>query len=250
MKEIEKCVQKAVMYDLLARYYQYRDPNKYMMYYQKHDECMKKLVEAKQEEREEERREREARFRVFHASANTPAIDVYVNGQKILQNLKYKQISQYLKVPMGQHRIDVYPAGQSEPIILSETLQVLPGLVSTLTVVGDVHKLQMLPLWDQPYAPYGKAKVRFVHLSPDAPAVDVALKDGDVLFKNVSYRQAADYIEVPVNEKLSLDVRVAGTNNVALSVPNIRFYPNKSYTIAAVGYVSRTPSLEAILIEE
>lgn len=58
-----------------------------------------------------------------------------------------------------------------------------------------------------------------------------------------------DYIEAPVNEKLHVDVRVAGTNQVVLSIPNVRLQPNKSYTVVAVGYVSRTPPLEVLVLE-
>ncbi|MCL6616346.1 MAG: DUF4397 domain-containing protein [Anoxybacillus ayderensis] len=245
MNEIDRYIQKAVMYDLLARYYQYRDHDQYEKYMRKHMEYVEKIVKS----REEERVDDAGRIRVFHASPNAPAVDVYVNGQKILRNMKYKQLSQYMKVPKGEYRIDVYPAGHTTSPVLSQTIQVLPKMTYTLAVIGDVHRLQLLSILDEPYAPYGKAKVRFAHFSPDAPAVDIALRGGDVLFQNASFGKVTNYIEAPVNEKLHVDVRVAGTNQVVLSIPNVRFQPNKSYTVVAVGYVSRTPSLQVLVLE-
>jgi hypothetical protein len=248
-EKAEMYAQKAGMYHLLACYYKYSDPNKYMMYYQKHYEYVKKLAEA-YHTREQEEAVNTAMIRVFHASPNAPAVDVYVNGQKVLQGVKYKQISQYLKVPTGQYRIDIYPTGQTTAPVLSETVYILPSLRYTITAVGNVNRLQLLPFFDNPYVPYGETKVRIVHLTPDAPAVDIAVKGGDVLFRNIRYKEVSDYVKVPADQKLNLEVRVAGTDNVMLTVPNVRLGSNKSYTIAAAGYTERTPSLEAVLIEE
>jgi hypothetical protein len=40
------------------------------------------------------------------------------------------------------------------------------------------------------------AHIRVGHLSPNAPAVDVALAGGDVLFANAAFQDVADYIPV------------------------------------------------------
>jgi hypothetical protein len=245
----EKYAQKAAMYDLLACYYKYTDPNKHMMYYQKHYEYMKKLAAAEQV-REQEETANLAMVRVFHTSPNAPAVDVYVNGQKVLQELKYKQLSKYLKVPTGQYSVDIYPSGQTTSPVLSEMVYILPSLRYTIAVVGNVNNLQLLPFFDNPYVSYGETKVRFVHLSPNAPAVDIAVKDGNVLFNNVRYKEVSDYVKVSANQKLSLEMRVAGTDNVVLTVPNVRLDSNKSYTIATTGDAMSTLSLEVVLIEE
>ncbi|WP_228485586.1 DUF4397 domain-containing protein [Thermaerobacillus caldiproteolyticus] len=241
--------QKAVMYDLLACYYKYRDPQKHMMYYQKHYEYMKKLMEA-YHEREQDEDVKTAMVRVFHASPTATAVDVYVNGQKILQGFKYKQISQYVKVPTGEYRIEIYPSGQTDRPVLRQTVYILPSLRYTLTVIDTVDRLRLFSFFDNPYVSYGETKVRFAHLSPNAPAVDITVKGRDVLFDNVRYRQVTDYKKVPVNERLDLEVRLAETSEVVLLVPNVRFGANKSYTIAATGLVKGSPELKVVLMEE
>jgi hypothetical protein len=248
-EDIEKYAQKAAMYDLLACYYKYTDPNKHIMYYQKHYEYMKKLAAAEQV-REQEETANLAMVRVFNASPNAPAVDVYVNRQKVLQGLKYKQISKYLKVPTGQCRMDIYPSGQTISPVLSEMVYILPSLRYTIAAVGNANNLQLLPFFDNPYVSYGETKVRFVNLSPNVPAVDIAVKDGNVLFSNVRYKEVSDYVKVSANQKLSLEVRVSGTDNVVLTVSNVRLDSNKSYTIVATGDTTSTPSSEVVLIEE
>jgi hypothetical protein len=81
-----------------------------------------------------------------------------------------------------------------------------------------------------------KAKVRFVHTSPDAPAVDVAVKGGPVLFSNVAFRQAGQYLSVDAGT-YDLEVRLAGTMTVALNVPGVTLGVGKNYSIFAVGLV-------------
>jgi hypothetical protein len=77
-------------------------------------------------------------------------------------------------------------------------------------------------------------KVRFVHLSPDAPAVDVAVKNGPVLFENVSFRQGSDYLLIPTGT-YDLEVRVVGTGAVALEVPGFPVSAGINTTVFARG---------------
>ena len=50
-----------------------------------------------------------------------------------------------------------------------------------MAATGFLASIQPLVLEDD-RGTTGQAKVRFVHTSPDAPAVDVAVKGGPVLF--------------------------------------------------------------------
>ena len=100
---------------------------------------------------------------------------------------------------------------------------------------------------DQFDVPSGKMKVRLVHLSPDAPAVDVGVKNGNNLFNNVPFRKSTDYLTInPTN--VDLEVKKAGTNDAVLSLPNVNLLPNTSYSVYAIGLANGQPSLEAIIL--
>jgi len=92
------------------------------------------------------------------------------------------------------------------------------------------------------------ARVKFVHLSPNAPAVDITTTDGTVLFANAKYKEASDYI--PVEGTYNLQVRPTKSNQVLLSVPNVTFSPNEIYSIYAIGLLNGTPGLEAIVLKD
>ncbi|ERJ12975.1 DUF4397 domain-containing protein [Haloplasma contractile] len=95
-----------------------------------------------------------------------------------------------------------------------------------------------------------RAYVRFVHLSPNAPSVDITLPNGPALFSDVTFEETTEYIEVrPAT--YTLQVRPArNTNQVVLSVPNVTLEPGKVYTVYAVGLLNEDPALSALYLED
>ncbi|MEY9870407.1 hypothetical protein ABIE66_005913 [Peribacillus sp. B2I2] len=87
--------------------------------------------------------------------------------------------------------------------------------------------------------------MKFIHLSPDAPAVDVAVKNGDILFNNVSFLEDTKNINVSPG-RADLEVRITGTDNIVLTIPNLQFKADTTHTIFAVGFANNTPPLEAL----
>jgi hypothetical protein len=76
-----------------------------------------------------------------------------------------------------------------------------------------------------------------VHLSPDAPAVDITLTDGTVLFGEQAFRDYTDFAPLPAGT-YDLQVRLAGTTTVVLELPNITLTDGTIYTVFARGFVS------------
>jgi hypothetical protein len=110
----------------------------------------------------------------------------------------------------------------------------------TLFAIDSVSNIGTLLLEDNLAAPAaGKAHVRFVHLSPNAPAVDVAVTGGPVLFANYEFEEASAFTPVD-GGTYNLEVRVAGTPTVALSLPGIVLTSGKIYTVFAKGFLGGT----------
>ncbi|MBW3113216.1 MULTISPECIES: DUF4397 domain-containing protein [Bacillaceae] len=237
---------KAAMYDLLSGYYKYTDPAMYVHYYHKHLKYMRLALQAQRADMTTSAQP--SYVRVLHAVPDAPNVDVYVNGNRVLRDVAFKDVSDYLTLPAGKYHIDVYPAGTSVTTVISKKVKIDPGKIYTLAAVGTLNKMQLLPYLDDPTVPSGETKVKFIHLSPDAPAVDIAVKGGDVIFPDISFKQATDYLGLtPMT--VNLEARVAGSKNSVLSVPNVKFEQNQAYTIVAVGLANGTPELEAILLK-
>ncbi len=108
--------------------------------------------------------------------------------------------------------------------------------------------MSALPLQDDNAAPSeGKAKVRFVHTSPDAPPVDIAVRDGPTIFPNVAFKSVAGYVTVDAGT-YALDVRPAGATSVALSVPGVVLRPGQIVTFFGAGLLSAN-TLSAVAVD-
>jgi hypothetical protein len=190
-----------------------------------------------------------ARVRVVHASPDAPAVDVYVDGARALSNVPYKGSSDYLPVPAGARTFEVFAAGAdpaSDDPVIDADADLESGADYTIVAVGKVAEIRPLVLEDNNAAPAsGKAHVRVIHASPDAPAVDVAVTGGPVLFSSLSFPNAAGPSPVDAGT-YDLEVRAAGTTTVALPISDVELAAGKIYTVLAVGLLNGTPALEAL----
>ena len=237
-------LQKASFYDLLANYYKYTNPNNHIAYYQKHLQYMNMAVQSRQNGQSQMGI---GRVRFVHASTDASNVDIYIDGIRILQNFSYKEGSKYLSIPAGRHQVDIYPAGNMVSTVLSRKIDIKPGKHYSLIPVGSVMSLKWLALEDDPRVPSGGTKVRFIHLTPDAPAVDIALKNREVLFPNLSYRKFTNYLELSPMI-VDFEARVTGSSNVALQIPQVHLKPNLVTSIIIIGLAAGEPEMEAIIL--
>lgn len=180
-----------------------------------------------------------AMVRVVHASPDAPAVDVYVDGNKVLTNVPFFTASDYLPLPAGEHRFQVTPTGApADQAVIDAKATVEAGKAYTVAATGKVAEIKPTILADNLAAPAaGKAHVRVVHASPDAPAVDVKVKGGPTLISNLAFAKDSGYLPVDANT-YDLTVNVAGTDTVALDLPGTKLEAGKIYDIFAVGLLA------------
>ncbi len=186
--------------------------------------------------------------RVIHTVPDAPEVDVYANDKLIISDLAYGDYTDYLSIPEGTYKISLYVAGTKNSPVLANMLTVNKNSILTVAAVGTLSDIGLLAITDANKSrKTEKAMIRFIHLSPNAPAVDITLPNGTVIFSNVSFKQKTPYIDVdPMN--YTLQVRAAGTSNVVLTVPNVNLIADKYYSVYAIGLVEETPELEALLL--
>jgi len=180
-----------------------------------------------------------AKVRVVHASPDAPAVDVYLDGNKVLTNVPFFTASDYLDVPAGAHDIKVTPTGDaSTAVIDAKGVSVEAGKVYTVAATGKLADIKATIYSDNLSAPAaGKAHVRVVHASPDAPAVDIKVKGGPALISNLAFPKDSGYLPVDAGS-YDLTVNVAGSDTVALELPGTKLEAGKIYDIFAVGLLA------------
>lgn len=184
--------------------------------------------------------------RVFHASPNAPAVDVYVNDKLIVSRLPYRGFSTYIRVPAGRYNVKVFPAGRKDTAVINTNVDIPARSIITAAAIGTLPNISLLPILEPSFQRTpGKAYVRFAHLSPNAPNVTVST-GGKAVFTNIPYKMVTDYIQVNPGT-FTFDISIAESGARVLYVPNIRLRPNRIYTVYAVGLVGQNPPLQAII---
>ena len=178
-----------------------------------------------------------AKVLVTHASPDAPGVDLLIDNSKVNTSaLTFPNSTGYLDVESGVRNVKVNAAGTSTSVINADVTLVEDKNYS-IFAVNTLAKIEAIVLEDNLTAPAaGKAHVRFGHLSPDAPAVDIAVKGGAVVFPNAKFKDFTAFTPLDAGT-YNLDVRVAGTTTVALSIPPITLEAGKIYTVFARGFL-------------
>jgi uncharacterized protein DUF4397 len=180
-----------------------------------------------------------AEVRVLHASPDAPAVDVYLDDAIVdaLTNVPFGTISDYLAIPAGAHNIKVYATGTTADPVIDADVTVAAGAAYTVAATGALADITAQVLKDDPNPSASSAKVRVVHFSADAPAVDIATAGSAVdeaVVKGLAYPNATDYLALP-GGTYDLEVRLAGETTVALDLPNVKVQDGRAYSVFAVG---------------
>lgn len=185
--------------------------------------------------------------RFFHASPDAPPVDVYVNGLLVGRDIGYQDFSEYLPLPSGAYQITIFPTGKKVNPVINTRISIPSGKIFTIAVINRLQNIELLPIDDTfDIANKGKAYVRFGHLSPNTPNVDISTPDGKILFRNIGYKGITEYI--PLNPGVyTIEARPTGEAKPILYVPNIAVRPGKAYTIYAVGLLNMQPPLQVVI---
>jgi hypothetical protein len=196
------------------------------------------------DDEEDERGDDEAAVRVAHASPDAPNVDVYVDGSRVIENLAFRDVTDYLELPAGEYDVQVTAAGDPDTVAFDATVE-LDHEDYTAVALGELAsddtEFGVEVFEDENGRVFGEtARVRVVHASPDAPAVDVTANDGAVtLFDGVAFGESGGYVEVPAGE-YDVEVRPDTDENdgpVAFETP-LTVEAGNVYTVFAVGYLT------------
>lgn len=180
-----------------------------------------------------------AMVKVVHASPDAPGVDLIVDGNIAGTNLTFPNNTGYLEVEEGTRNVKVNVSGTSTTVIEADLT--IEGMVNySIFAVDQVANLTPMVIVDDLTSPaMGNAHLRFIHLSPNAPAVDITTKNGTVVFGNYSFKEYSNFTPLPAGT-YDLQVRLAGTETVVLDLNGISVDDGNIYTVFAKGLVGGT----------
>jgi hypothetical protein len=177
-----------------------------------------------------------AKVLVTHASPDAPGVDLLVDNVIAATNLTFPNSTAYSTLNSGTRNVKVNVTGTSTTA-LQANLNLAADKNYSVFAVNNVSMIEAVVLEDNLTSPAsGKAHVRFIHLSPNAPAVDITLTNGTVVFGDYIFKEASAFTPLDAGT-YNLQVRLQGTSTVVLDLPGIVLTNGKIYTVFAKGLV-------------
>lgn len=185
-------------------------------------------------------------LRVVHASPDAPPVDVLVENESVLTDVPFGAVSDYLSLQAGSYNVTIAAAEDPDTVVFEGEVTLEPRTVTTVAASGEISEqaatdFEPVFLSDNAVTPGpNESAISIVHLSPDAPPVDVTTADGGVvLADNVSFQNASDYVTVPAGN-YTVEVRAATEDNLGAIVTtvNVSLDGGTAYSAFAVGYLN------------
>lgn len=171
----------------------------------------------------------------------TPAtFNIFIDQNKINSSgaVAFGGNSGYLTVPVGNHNIKFTTASNTQALI-EQNISFEANSIRSVFLIENEAKMEYLILKDEiGDMTSSKAFVRFINLSPNAPALDLAVKDGDVIISDKAFKTYSNFIEIEAKSYLfELKDKETGTTLEGGELESFEFKAGKSYTIVAGGIV-------------
>lgn len=180
---------------------------------------------------------------VVHASPDAPKVDILLDNS-FVDTLSFPRNTSYIEINSGTRNVKVRATGTTI-IPIDANVNFDANKNYSIFAVDSLSKVSALITVDDLSTPAsGKAHVRFIHLSPDAPAVNIIANGSVTLFSNRTFNKtitASEQAFTPVDAgTYNLQVRTSEGNVLALDLPGITLTAGKIYTIFAKGFLGGT----------
>jgi hypothetical protein len=168
----------------------------------------------------------------YNVIPNSGAVDFYINGTRQNPNkIAYGDYSGYINISSGQQSVLFKSDSLRNDLIPVQTVNILTDS-TTIFVTGTQNAPALFFARDTAKADKNiKPKLRFINVSSDAPAFDVALNSVSIV--NQAYKSISAFARVDTG-KVVLRVNISGTNTTVKSTTYI-LSSNGVYTLFAYG---------------
>src|SRR5262245_47670773 len=134
-----------------------------------------------------------ASLNVTHTVPDLAPVDVLIDDSRMDEDLAYTNSTGYFQVNAGSHSVQINAANTSDAIIQRD-LSFPADSKSSIFIVGTNTSVETLEIVDDLSAPAaGQAKVRFMALSPTAPAIDFTTDAGTPVFTDYTYKEFSPF---------------------------------------------------------
>ncbi len=181
-----------------------------------------------------------AALTLIHASPGLSPIDFYINGVRVNGDsiISYTDTIPYKLFSSGSLPV-VVKKNISSIIYISQTIDLQPEKYYSFFVTGKPDAVTYLFTQDNIIPPAsGKAKLRFLNLSPDSSPLDLKLSSSNTLFTGQAFKSYTDFASIDPGT-YTVGIYEQG-NNTALAQQTIEVEAGLSYSVWAKGLKQAT----------
>ncbi len=177
-----------------------------------------------------------AHVSLYHTSPDTEGIDIRVStGQINNEPFEFKDYSFYLNFYPGKRNMKFIEANTGVIALIDTTFTFEIDHNYTVFVANTSNNLEAVLFEDDfPDKVDGKAMVRFIHMSPDAPAVKV-LADEDELFDATGFKSGSEFAAVDAG-RVTFEFMEANLFNTVIQLPEVQLTDGAYYNILLTGF--------------
>lgn len=190
-------------------------------------------------------------LRFLNAVIGGGAVDVYVDGTLVAQNLDYGDVSNYVTITSNvnlNHTVVVYRVGTKGNPILEMRIPLNRGSVYTGALGGIMPSigLQIVSI-QRMEIPTQMAILRFDHLSPNNTGIDVKL-NGQKVFSCVAFWRVTAPIGLYAGS-YTIEILPCGSQTPIYTLKSVNIGAG-AYTLYGIGLLDGEPPFQAVLIQD
>ncbi len=174
---------------------------------------------------------------IVNASPGLGTYNVYLNNIKVNgAALPLGGRVVYREVAAGTYDLK-FTTGSNTESLITKPITLAENTAYTHFLIGQRGTFDVLTATDVMNVVADKAAVRFVNLSPDAPALNLVIKDGESLISDKAYRGISDFVAVDP-KTYTFEIKTKDGATVIATLPVAALSAGKFYTVLVRGMVS------------
>ncbi|MCY1537652.1 hypothetical protein D9M68_731570 [compost metagenome] len=141
----------------------------------------------------------------------------------------------------GNHTVKYTTASSTLPVF-TKSIYMDRTKIHSLYLVDKDDNMDVLMIQDDAsLSSKTQSLVKFINLSPDAPALDLVIKDGAGLVSGKTYKTGSTYALID-SKKYTFEIKDSATGEVKATLNDVDFAVSRYYTIIARGLMNPVSS--------
>ena len=174
-------------------------------------------------------------IRFLHAVSGAPAVDIYINGNMVANNLSLGEITDYVLLYSGDYNVLIYAAGNVQNPLLNERVSVNKNASYTAAAAGtlDNFGLYLTKESKEEVPPFREAVIAYTNYTPTDKTLDLFISDGTAVYKDVGFSDSMPNVLIfPTDERF--DLKYSGSDEVVASTQTIELQRNTYYSLFSI----------------